>query len=117
LNGAYFCDDFESYDNTMPLGPQSAEWTTWSGNEGGAEDGIVSTGQASSGSQSLFIDGGVGGGPQDVVLNLGNQTTGRYRVQFKMYVADGKAAYFNIQKPKCPEKNLHLKSFLMLMVQ
>jgi hypothetical protein len=99
LNAAYFCDDFEAYDESQPLGPQSMEWTTWSGMEGGAEDGDVSTGQAASGSQSLYIEGtNPMGGPQDVLLLLGNQTSGRYRLQFKLYIPDGYAGYYNIQK-------------------
>ncbi|MBR9922387.1 MAG: T9SS type A sorting domain-containing protein [Bacteroidetes bacterium] len=102
LNIAYVCEDFDNYDDTMPLGPQSAVWTTWSGTEGGAEDGDVSTDQAASGSNSLSITGGVGGGPQDVVLLFGDQTTGRYHVQFKMYIPAGFGGYYNVQKFETP---------------
>ena len=97
-NSAYLCEDFESYDVTMPLGPQSDDWSTWSGNEGGAEDGVVSTAYAKSGSQSMKIQGTAGGGgPQDVILWLDDQTTGRYRIRFDIYIPAGGGAYYNIQ--------------------
>ena len=93
-NSAYICDDFESYDETMPLGPQSTDWTTWSGNEGGAEDGSLSTDFANSGTKSLKVEGG---GTQDMILQLGNQTSGRYRVRFSIYMPAGMGGYYNIQ--------------------
>ena len=97
-NSAVICEDFEDYDATMPLGPQSDIWTTWSGNEGGAEDGNVSTEYSNSGSQSMQIIGTVpGGGAQDVILELGDETSGRYRVRFDIYIPGGKGAYYNIQ--------------------
>ena len=67
-NQAYICDNFEVYDRGMLLGPQSADWTTRSGMEGGQEDGEISIQHAASGSKSLKITGAAGGGPQDVLL-------------------------------------------------
>ena len=93
---AIICDNFDTY-NTGALGPQAAHWTTWSGNLGGAEDGIVSTTQANTAPNSMYIVSGGAGGPQDVVLDLGNQTTGRYELKWKMYMPDGKQGYYNIQ--------------------
>lgn len=92
---ALICDDFESYV-VGALGPQADHWTTWSGNEGGSEDGLVSTSLAFSGTKSLEVTGQ--GGPQDVLLLLGDQTTGNWRLDFKMYVYDGQRAYWNMQK-------------------
>ncbi len=95
---AIFCDDFEPYDNTMPLGPQSLFWTTWSGAEGGEEDGIISTEQANNGLQSLYIQGAdPDGGPQDVVLLLGDSTSGRYQLDFWIYIPEGSGAFYNVQ--------------------
>ena len=102
LNQAYICEDFDSYDNTMPIGPQSLVWSTWSGVEGGAEDAFVSTAQSASGGQSLALDGQAGGGPQDVLLLLGDQTTGRYHIQFKMYIPAGNGGYYNMQHFEAP---------------
>ncbi len=97
-HNAFFCDDFESYDVTMPLGPQSDSWTTWSGTEGGAEDGEVSTEQAKSGTKSMKIAGtAAGGGAQDVVLEMVDLTSGRYRIRFDIYVPAGNAGYYNVQ--------------------
>ncbi|MEN0049830.1 MAG: PA domain-containing protein, partial [Bacteroidota bacterium] len=90
-----FNDDFEGYQ-TGVLGPQADEWTTWSGTEGGNEDGIVSTEQANSGTQSMKIEGN--NGPQDVLLLLGDQTAGHYILRWKLFVPAGKEAYYNIQK-------------------
>ncbi|MEM8524913.1 MAG: PA domain-containing protein [Bacteroidota bacterium] len=90
-----FNDDFENYQ-TGVLGPQSDRWTTWSGTEGGDEDGIVSTDLANSGTQSLKIEGD--NGPQDVLLLLGDQTAGHFILRWKLFVPAGKQAYYNIQK-------------------
>ena len=92
------CDNFDNYLTTQKLGPQATWWTTWSGTEGTAEDGIVSLEQASSPTKSMKINStAASGGPQDVVLNLGNKTTGRYSLKWKFYVPNGKNAYYNIQ--------------------
>lgn len=96
------CETLEIYDTAQPLGPQSPDWTTWSGTEGGAEDGIVSTAQAASGLNSLSIVGGAGGGPQDVLLLLGDRTDGRYRATFEIYIPAGNGGYYNIQHFEAP---------------
>jgi hypothetical protein len=97
-------DDFESYTaGTNNLGAQALHWTTWSGVEGGTEDGNVSTAQASSGSNSLGIIGGsAAGGPQDVLLLLGDKTTGHYGLAWSMYIPSGNLAYYNIQHFEVP---------------
>ncbi|MBL7774834.1 MAG: hypothetical protein JNK89_02470, partial [Saprospiraceae bacterium] len=96
---AIICDKLDTYNTAQRLGPQAAWWTTWSGTEGGTEDGIVSTEQASSAPNSLkIISTSANGGPQDVVLNLGNRATGRYELKFKVYVPAGKNGYYNVQQ-------------------
>lgn len=95
---AIICDNLDSYNTALKLGPQAIHWTTWSGTEGGAEDGIVSTEQASSAPNSLKVISVTNGqGPQDVVLDLGNKATGRYELKFKMYVPTGRWGYYNMQ--------------------
>ncbi len=95
---AIICDNFDSYNVAQKLGPQSTNWTTWSGTEGTNEDGIVSTEQASTAPNSLkILSTAAAGGPQDVVLDLGDKTTGNYALNWKMYVPAGKQAYYNIQ--------------------
>ncbi len=93
---ALTCDNLESYTPGL-LGTQSVCWTTWSGAQGGAEEGIVSTDQAFSGSHAMRISGTAGGGPQDVVFLTGNYNAGHYQLSFKLYVPSGNAAYYNVQ--------------------
>lgn len=92
------CDNLDDYLTTLKLGPQAPWWTTWSGTEGTTEDGIVTTEQAASAPNSFkILTTATGGGPQDVVLNLGNKTTGNYELKWKMFVPATKRAYYNIQ--------------------
>lgn len=104
---AIVCDNFESYVTTQRVAQQNVAqqgaanswWTTWSGGGfGGAEDGIVSSEQAKSPTKSMkIISTSPNGGPQDVVLKLGNKTSGRYELKWQCYVPVGKQAYYNIQ--------------------
>jgi Secretion system C-terminal sorting domain/Outer membrane protein Omp28 len=98
VNAQIYSDDFEAY-NAGALGPQSPNWTTWSGTEGGTEDGIVSTAQASSGTKSIYFNSTAsGGGPQDCVMDFGSTyTSGIFTFQADFYVNTGKSAYFNFQ--------------------
>ncbi len=90
------CENFESYNTGQPLGPQSACWTTWSGHEGGAEDGVITT-QPDGADKTLRLSSNLhGGGPQDVVMQLGNRTTGAYELKFRMWVPHGREGYFNV---------------------
>lgn len=94
-----FEDDFESYQSGA-IGSQSLDWTTWSGNEGGQEEGFVSAQFANSGVRSLRIEGSPvfpQGGPMDCILKLGNRTEGRYELSWSMLVNDADGAYFSIQ--------------------
>lgn len=74
-------------------------WTTWSGATGGAEDVQVTAAQANSGSNSIhFSSVAASGGPQDVVIDFGQQfTDGIFTYESALYVAAGGNAYFNIQ--------------------
>lgn len=95
---AIICDNLDNYVTTMTTGQQASWWTTWSGVVGTTEDGIVSTEQASTPPNSMkVISLTAGMGPQDVVLNLSNKSTGRYELKWKMYVPAGKNAYYNVQ--------------------
>ena len=87
---AQFSDDFESY----PLGAyHGGNWSTWTGNAGD-QDIIVSDNFAYDGTKSGLI---AGNQIQDVMLGLGNQTNGTYRLSFQMYIPVGKSAYMSIQ--------------------
>lgn len=96
---AQFTDNFESYSNGQYLGLSSADWTTWSGTEGGAEDVQITNAQASSGSNSIYFSStAASGGPQDVVLPFSQVfNSGNFTFEANFLVESGKGAYFNLQ--------------------
>jgi hypothetical protein len=98
-NAQLFTDNFESYTNGQYIGPASTFWTTWSGTEGGTEDVQATNAQASSGTNSIYLSSvASGGGPQDVVLEFGQQyVDGVFTFESDFYINAGKNAYFNFQ--------------------
>jgi hypothetical protein len=91
-------EDFESYAVGDPIASVAGPpWTTWSGATGTAEDALVSSEQANSGTKSLKIVGSAAGGPIDQVLRLGDRTSGAYDLSWYMYIPAGSGAYFNLQ--------------------
>jgi hypothetical protein len=108
-----FTDDFESYTVGSPLGPQSPEWTTWSGVQGGADDINVGNTDAHSGTKSLYFSStNQNGGPADIVLPFGgphNKGTFTFTTWFKM--PSGKGGYFNFQGTNTPGQLFTLNTF------
>lgn len=94
-----FSDDFESYSVGAYLAASSADWTTWSGTSGGADDVMIVDDNANSGTKSVyFASSSTSGGPADVVLPFGAQyTTGTFEYAMMMFVESGKGAYYNFQ--------------------
>ena len=91
-------DNLEAYNAGGKLVQQALAqgityWTCWSGDggAGGAEDPVISTDQANSGSKSFMIDG-----TNDVVIKLGDKTAGKYSYDFYMYVPTGFVGYYNM---------------------
>ena len=68
-----------------------APWTTWSNAPGTSEDPVVSTNQALSAPNSVYVQTN-----NDLVLELSDYTTGRYAISFNIFVESGKLGYFNI---------------------
>jgi Secretion system C-terminal sorting domain len=100
---AIVCDNFDDYTLGSTTGGQAAFWTTWSGTTGGAEDGIVSDEQAASAPHSMLIaETQITQDAQDVLLLLGNKTTGIYRTSWKMYIPANATGYYNIQEDENP---------------
>ncbi len=96
-----YADDFESYTTGGYIGEQNPEWwTTWSGNVGGGEDGMISEDVAMSGSKSVLID--ETGGATDLLWLLGDKVSGAYGVDFYMYVPEGYCGYYNFQHMEAP---------------
>ena len=107
--GAQFTDDIESYDEGSVFNDL---WTTWDGNDDGAQNARVSSAYANSGTKSIFIGAGAagGGGPQDAVLSLGDGvSSGEWSVKWMMYIPAGKSAYFNLQGNIAPNANTNLE--------
>src|SRR5690606_3576156 len=93
-----FHDDFESYTVGKYLGPQSNDWTTWTFNDGGADDILVDDTKPYSGKNSLYFVGQTNGGPHDVLLDFGGvHSTGRFKFSMQMFIPSKKSAYFNFQ--------------------
>lgn len=65
-------------------------WTTWNLSPGSAEDAVISD-EHCLGTRALKIDNG-----NDLVLKLGDKTTGAYNIALDMYIPEGKEGYFNI---------------------
>ena len=94
-----FSDNFDNYALGSFIGPQSTNWTTWSGSQGGAEDAATTNNQAASAPHSIYFSStAASGGPQDVVLTFGQlYNSGIFTLSSDFYVNAGKGAYFNLQ--------------------
>ena len=85
-----FFDNFESYTAELGLVSQSGlPWATWSG--GLSDDATVTGAFAYNGNNSVRVNT-----DKDIILNLGDKTTGRYQVSFHKRVAAGSMGYFNL---------------------
>lgn len=86
-------ENFESYDAGSYMSTVAApQWERW-GND--VLGGLVSEEQAHNGTKSMksYINGST---ETDVVLNMNDLTTGRYRIEFYMYVPASHTGYYNI---------------------
>lgn len=91
-------DDFEGYAVDDFIAQSNPDmWTTWSNLPGGDEDAQISDEQASSGTKSIKVDG-----ISDLILKLGNKTSGAYMIDFNYYVPVGMGGYYNIQHYEAP---------------
>jgi len=91
-------DDFETYTVGEYVAVQNPDWwTTWSGNPGSTEDALISNEQSLSGSQSVKVEG-----VTDLVLKMGDKTSGKFELVFYYYIPSGFGGYFNIQHFESP---------------
>ena len=95
-----YADDFESFTaGDLVAGTNPTNWGIW---DGGA-DQVISTAYALSGTNSIAcIATAAAGGPGDLLLLLGDRTTGSYGLSWNMYVPAGKGGYFNVQHIETP---------------
>jgi hypothetical protein len=111
-----FSDDFEK-DTLGALGPQSAQWTTWSGDDGGTEDAMVvnTENHTTAGTKSVYFSStSSSGGPTDVILPFGSAplSTGNFTFTAWFKVPAGKSGYFNFQGTATLGKVYALNCFL-----
>ena len=99
-----FSENFESYTVGSALGPQSPNWTVWSGvsGEGGTTDPLVANtdNHTAGGSKSIYFSSTSStGGPNDCILPFGGTVlnTGQFTFSAWFKIPTGKTAYFNFQ--------------------
>lgn len=94
-----YSNDFDSYTAGGFLGTQAGlPFTTWSNAPGGTEDAVISNAFAFNGANSVFIQNTA----DDVILRLGNKTSGKFNVSFRYYIPTGFGGYFNLQHFEAP---------------
>jgi hypothetical protein len=85
-------DNFDSYNAGEFLAVQSDDWTTWTENPGGADDGYVVNDQSNTAPNSVKAEGGT-----DLIYKCGDLTSGVYELALKMYIPSGFGGYYNIE--------------------
>jgi len=88
-----FTENFDSYTAGSKVAQSCTTgiWTTWSNSPGGSEDADVSSAQSTSPSNSAYIQN-----DNDLVLLFNDKTSGRYKIDFNMYIDSGAMGYFNL---------------------
>ena len=89
-------ESFDSYaESSGMVTNDPAHWALWTG----GEDQVISTAFAQSGTNSLacISTSAANGGPGDLLLLLGDKTTGIYDLSWSMLIPTDKGGYFNIQ--------------------
>ncbi len=85
--------NFDTYPNNGYVAQTIPQWfRTWSNTPGTAEDARFSNEQAQSAPMSVKI-----AGTTDLVFKLGNKTSGKYLVEWDMFVPTSRAGYYNFQ--------------------
>jgi len=93
-----YSDDFESYTVGDFVAVVNPDWfTTWSNLPGSAEDALIVNTQSSSPTQSFKVDG-----TTDLILKLGDKTTGKYEVSWNYMVPTNYGGYYNFQHYQAP---------------
>lgn len=93
-----YADDFDSYNSGDYIAETIPEWwSTWNDDPGSTEDALILDEEASSPSNAVKIEG-----LSDVILKLGDKASGKYIVEWMMYVPEGFGGYYNIQHFEAP---------------
>ncbi|MFC2107249.1 choice-of-anchor J domain-containing protein [Bacteroidota bacterium] len=96
-----YCDDFDQYTAGDWIADQDpTNWATWGNAPGTPEDGLISDAEALTAPNSVLCEGA--GGLTDLVLKLGDKTSGVFEVDWSMFIPAGALAYYNFQKTETP---------------
>ncbi len=96
-----YTQGFDTYPNGAYVAQSDPEWfTTWSNAPGTPEDALISNAQSHSTANSALVD--KTGGDTDLVMKLGNKTSGKYGLSWYMFVENNFAGYYNIQHFQSP---------------
>lgn len=91
-NAGIYATGFESFDVPGQIACQEPmQWTTWDLMPCGEKDAEATTDFAHSGSKSAKVQG-----TTDLILPLGNKTTGKYEFSFQLYIPAGFCGYYNL---------------------
>ncbi len=88
--------DFYNFENGVAGTDQVAclygtPWTTWDANPCSSTDGNIVSTHAHSGSNSVEVDGST-----DLVYQIANYTTGKYKLSLYNYIPNGNLGFFNV---------------------
>ena len=103
--GAQFTDDIESYDEGSVFNDL---WTTWDGNDDGAQNSTVPTPSYFTASAALIAATPISFLNLFVIKGDG-VSSGEWSVKWMMYIPAGKSAYFNLQGNIAPNANTNLE--------
>lgn len=94
-----FYDDMESYALGAYLveSDETGFWTTWSNAPGTDEDALITDAESLSPTQSCIVEG-----ISDLVLKLGDKTSGAYYVGVEYYIPSNFGGYINLQHFEAP---------------
>ncbi|HOY20312.1 MAG TPA: hypothetical protein PLC89_23570, partial [Haliscomenobacter sp.] len=93
LANLLYCENFESFPENSNFPSNSLKWNLWPNSTAKAK--ILNAPRSSSGKALYFQRNG--DIAPDLLLKLGDKTSGRYRISWQMYVPKGKTAYYNFQ--------------------
>ena len=95
----FFCENFERFESGQAVEPQSSRWLLWvNPNNTTGGDGAIFP-DSSGGNIARCYNDGVSNST-DLVYNLDDKTSGRWRLSWQMRVANNKSAYFNLLHTK-----------------
>ena len=88
-------DDFEDYQSSVRLAPQSTRWQLWTPASPNNDAIVTSEGSGVTQNKFAFFNGTTTATP-DVIYHTSNRTSGRYRLSWQMRVNAGKSGYYNV---------------------